>query len=333
MKHSKIEWTDTTWNPVRGCSLVSAGCTNCYAMRMAHRFSKPGLPYEGLTRMTNHGPVWNGKIMLVEEVLTVPLKTKKPTKFFVNSMSDLFHPDVPFEFIDSVFAVMVLSPQHTFQILTKRPERMLSYFSDLLTERNDSRGTAVQKFQPEFIMDGLGFPLPNVWLGASVENQKTANERIPSLLQVPAAVRFLSMEPLLGPVELHHTWLPSSIDPPIFSKRQARVVNGWVGNGIDWIIAGGESGPNARPMHPDWVRSIRDQCASAGVPFFFKQWGEWAPALDVPSDISWQRITTTELGSGTFDHCAFIRVGKKAAGRLLDGRTHDEFPSTSLVPA
>lgn len=171
--HSKIEWTDRTWNPIRGCSLVSPGCTNCYAMRQVHRFDHPGGPYEGLTRMTEHGPVWTGKVRVVEEALAEPPSWRKPCRVFVNSMSDLFHEGVPAEFIDRVFAVMQLARRHTFQILTKQPHRM-----------------------------ALHRPPANVWLGVSVENQATADERIPLLLQTPAAVRFLSVEPLLEAVDL-----------------------------------------------------------------------------------------------------------------------------------
>jgi protein gp37 len=204
--NSNIEWTDATWNPVRGCALVSAGCTNCYAMRVAHRFSGDSQPYAGLTKLTSHGPVWTGDVTLWPDVLDVPLRWRRPRRIFVNSMSDLFHEDVPEEFIDKVFAVMALSPQHTFQILTKRPVRMRDY---LLTVQNDDKdfnrwsnaGVEITD-SPCAVIDDADWPLPNVWLGVSVEDQATADERIPLLLQTPAAVRFLSCEPLLGPVDL-----------------------------------------------------------------------------------------------------------------------------------
>lgn len=229
---TKIAWTDRTWNPTRGCSLVSPGCTNCYAMKIAHRFNGKGQPYEGLTRMTEygHGPVWNGKIREVaDDALTAPSSWKKPARIFVNSMSDLFHEGVRDDFIADVFDVMIHSPQHTFQVLTKRPHRMREWM-------------------------GANFPLPpfNVWLGVSVENRATADERIPILMETPAAVRFLSVEPLLEHVDL------------CLLARWPRP---------DWVIIGGESGPNARPCNVIWIRSILNYCRAAEVPAFVKQIG------------------------------------------------------------
>jgi protein gp37 len=224
---SKIQWTDRTWNPVRGCSRVSAGCERCYAERLAYRFNGPAQPYEGLTRMTRYGPVWTGKLRLVPEVLQEPLRWRKPCRVFVNSMSDLFHEAVPQEFIDRVFSVMAEARLHIFQILTKRPGRMLE-----IARRHA--------------------PLSNVWLGVSVENQAMADERIPLLLDTPAAVRFLSVEPLLGPVN-------------IFRR------NGCVP--IGWVIVGGESGPGARPCDVEWIRDLVCQCRGADVPAFVKQLG------------------------------------------------------------
>ena len=283
--NSRIEWTDATWNPVRGCTKVSAGCDNCYAMRQAHRFSGPGQPYEGLTREINGRGQWNGKITLVPELLDQPLSWQTPRRIFVTSMSDLFHPGVPDDFIDQVFAVMALAQQHTFQVLTKRPQRMRHYLTtidvqdrieveafDMLDVRS-GRDAAEDRD-----LAGPPWPLPNVWLGVSVENQATADERVPLLLDTPAAVRWLSCEPLLGQVDLfngdpdprlghHHKgvsalgewWEPG--DDPTGPPRR----------GVDWVVVGGESGPGARPMHPDWARSLRDQCVAAGVPFFMKQ--------------------------------------------------------------
>ena len=234
MSETKIEWTDTTWNPVRGCSIVSAGCTNCYAMKQAHRFSGPGGPYEGLTTVTRGGPVWTGDVRIVPELLDAPLRWRKPRRVFVNSMSDLFHDAIPDTFIDRVFAVMAMSDQHRFQILTKRPERMQRY----LTSRGDR-------------------PLANVWLGVSIENQATADERIPLLLQTLAAVRFVSCEPLLGPIELpaHDQSMGQSYSP------------------LDWVIVGGESGPGARPCDVRWIRSVVGHCKATRVPVFVKQLG------------------------------------------------------------
>lgn len=289
MSDTKIEWATKVWNPLRGCSKVSEGCRNCYAIRVAHRFGGVGMPYEGLTQVGTGGPNWTGKIKLAPDMLNHPLDWKKPQRVFVNSMSDLFHPEVPFEFIEEVFETMALAKQHTFQILTKRPGRMLDFFKRCV-------------YNVHFPGND---PLRNVWVGVSVEDQKAADERIPLLLQAPAAVRFLSCEPLLGQLDL------------------TRIHSGPNEETIDWMIVGGESGPGARPMHPDWTRSLRDQCTSAGVPFFFKQWGEWLP---VHSDRPSWSYSSPESKCQTIDGTRFYRIGKKAAGRLLDGRTWDEFP-------
>ena len=324
--NTKIEWADATWNPVVGCTRVSEGCMHCYAERFAARFPER---FGGVSRMTEHGPRWTGKIVLRPEVLDQPLSWRKPRRIFVNSMSDLFHPDVPDEFIDRVFAVMALATHHTFMVLTKRPERMMKYLTapdrdevigwkahelyeqlggdyrrvPALTTREGTISTA--SLQPH----AKSWPIPNVWLGVSVENQRAADERIPLLLQTPAAVRFLSCEPLLGSVDLSKF---KPFDGECFCQDRPdgckpRNSAGCPEAAIDWVIVGGESGPKARPMHPDWVRSIRDQCQAAGVPFFFKQWGEW--------ELVWM--------TGEYQ---WMRVGKKAAGRLLDGRTWDEIP-------
>lgn len=291
---SKIEWTDATWNPVRGCSRVSEGCRHCYAEGVAARFSGPGQPYEGLAERTAKGPRWTGKVRLIESQLDLPLRWRKPRRIFVNSMCDLFHESLPDLAIDRVFAIMALAPHHTFQVLTKRPERMRAYLTDSATPLKHTGS----------------WPLPNVWLGVSVENQEAADERIPLLLDTPAAVRFLSCEPLLRPVDLTD-----------YLVETARTNRDWY---LDWIISGGESGTGARPCHPDWIRTLRDQCAAASVPFFFKQWGAWAPAYDLPSE----QAESLELQNryerlGDID---MVRVGKKAAGAILDGRAHREFP-------
>src|SRR6185436_13658476 len=281
--NSSIEWTEATWNPTRGCSLVSPGCTNCYAMKQAHRFSgnsrttKAGKrtgpqAYTGLTRLTSNGPVWTGDVRLAEEMLELPLRWKKPRRIFVNSMSDLFHEKLTYEQIDRVFAVMALCPQHTFQVLTKRAERMQSYLSRL-SPRGDSRICQAINDIPASLGNRRGcleLPLPNVWLGISVEDQKTADERIPFLVKSPAAIRWVSYEPALGPVDFEHIGPmleklnrlkphEEAVDHGIYERRR----------GLDWIVVGGESGPSARPMHPEWARSARDQCVAAGVKFFF----------------------------------------------------------------
>lgn len=242
--NSSIEWTEATWNPVVGCTIISPGCTNCYAMRMARRLEAMGQPkYAGTTRMSGGRPKWNGTIRLDEKSLALPATWKTGRMIFVNSMSDLFHEGVPLPFIRRVFKAMAASPQHTYQILTKRGDRL-------------------EEISPE-----LDWP-ENVWMGVSVENADYVF-RIDHLRRTGAAVKFLSLEPLLGPLD---------------DLNLA---------GIGWVIAGGESGPGARPMDPEWVRSIRDQCRLSGVAFHFKQWGG---------------------------------VNKKKTGRILDNRTWDEFP-------
>ena len=213
---SAIEWTEATWNPVTGCTQISPGCANCYAKRFAERFrGVPGHPYER-----------GFEVMERPERLEQPLRWKRPRTIFVNSMSDLFHEEVAGDFVASVFGVMERAGWHTFQVLTKRPERAAA------------------------LAPSLPWP-PNVWLGVSVENQRWTT-RVDALRAIPAAVRFLSCEPLLGPLDLDL-------------------------EGIGWVIAGGESGPRSRPMDIAWARSVRDQCLASGVPFFFKQWGEHGP--------------------------------------------------------
>lgn len=268
---TSIEWTDRSWNPVRGCSLVSDGCKFCYAMKVAHRFSGPGKPYEGLTRIGPHGPTWTGAVRLVPEALDEPLHWRRPQRIFVNSMSDLFHPDVPDAFIDRVFAVMALCPQHTFQVLTKRAERMRSYLAmeSADGDRCDYIAAAANEIESErdgrmsvtFIKRGA-WPLPNVWLGVSAENQPMYDKRIRDLLLTPAAVRFLSLEPLLGPIDMR---MGGASMPDYSAHNPLPQVN--------WVIVGGESGPGARPFDVAWARSIVQQCRSAGVPVFVKQLG------------------------------------------------------------
>ena len=252
---SAIEWTDATWNPVTGCTKVSPGCAHCYAETFAERFrGVPGHPFEQ-----------GFDIKLWPERLSLPLRWKDPRRIFVNSMSDLFHEAVPDEFIDQIFDVMRRSSQHIFQVLTKRPERMLDWTRSHFLTGNVTK-------------NGKGAWPAHVWLGVSVENQLYTS-RIRYLQQTPALIRFLSVEPLLGSVSLEASLL----------------------KGIHWVIVGGESGPRARPIRPEWVLKIREQCENHDVPFFFKQWGAYDP-------------------SGK-------RVGKKVAGRILEGRTWDEMPA------
>lgn len=351
---TKIEWTEKTWNPIVGCSVVSPGCTNCYAMKQAHRIkhltegrtdNPADTHYFGTTRVVNGKPVWTGKVaMAPEKTLLEPLRRRKPTMYFVNSMGDLFHEDVPDSWIDRVFAVMALCPQHTFQVLTKRSARMRAYLG--------YDGTCIPfgiRQQAEILTGAdcgpLPISLPNVWLGVSAEDQTRADERIPNLLSTPAAVRFVSCEPLLGAVQLDdlcdgHKYIDALLgswwhdDPGGCSKISRGHSH------LDWVICGGESGKDARPMHPDWARSVRDQCTAADVPFFFKQWGEWTPGENVERQIgnvktakrfagSW--IVSKENLAWSEDHIDdqpdLYRVGKKRAGRILDGRTWDEVPS------
>jgi protein gp37 len=345
---TKIEWTDRTWNPLAGCTVISPGCTHCYAMRMAHRLEAMGQQkYQGTIWKTDGGKIlWTGRINLDEKALLEPLKWKKPQRVFVNSMSDLFHENVPFEYIDKVFAVMAITPHITYQVLTKRPERMWQFMA---WKKNDWVSTGMDEFKVGFKFThyqipvpgehpnwkGLDWPLPNVWLGVTVENQEQADKRIPLLLQVPAAVRFLSCEPLLGPIEFfNHSNKWELGESRMHLLRGFTVTNtpeGLKGNGrlvdpqINWVIAGGESGHNARPVHPDWIRSLRDQCRPAWVPFFFKQWGEGIPMGQKRADGKIQGFTSFKP-IDEFTGC--VKVGTKAAGSMLDGMEWKEFPET-----
>lgn len=278
MSKSAIEWTEETWNPVTGCSKVSPGCAHCYAERLALRklqSYETGLPWTKSNASKN--------VVLHPDRLEIPLRAKRPRTYFVNSMSDLFHEEIPFHFIDSVFEVMRRASQHTYQVLTKRPARMLEWADS--TNAN------------------LWIGLRNLWIGVSVEDQKRADERMPLLLEMPAAVHFVSAEPLLGPID----FLP------------------WISQ-LKWIIVGGESGPGARPMPPVLARSIREQCIEAGVPFFFKQWGEWE-FKGTPRTFEDKYAALKEAGSKIIvQEGYFHKTGKKKAGRELDGRTWDEMP-------
>lgn len=352
--NSKIEWTDTTWNVVTGCTKVSPGCDICYAERITERF---------------HGKGSFAEIKLHHDRLSDPLRWRKTRRVFANSMSDLFHKDVPDEFIARVFAVMSATPQHTYQVLTKRHGRMRS----LLTNPDFRRAVLIEAVALDEGGNSQGieppgwWPLSNFWLGVSVEDQQRAELRIPALLDTPAAIRFLSCEPLLGAVDLSpwlagQRWSSTARDSDGYGVSSITVDPAPIG----WVIAGGESGPNARPMHPIWARDLRDQCQRAEVPFFFKQWGEWGPApwrVDrkpeetvehykarseaecathayavwahqygwvphKPDHKPWS-IERTSLDEA--EQAAMRRWGKKTAGRLLDGRTWDEFPGMAVM--
>jgi protein gp37 len=328
---SKIEWTDRTWNPIIGCSKISPACDHCYAEKMAARLAT--MPQTA----DNYGAVvtnreWNGKTALIYSALQKPLHWRKPCRVFVGSMTDLFHPSTPTEWIDKVFAIMALTPHITYQVLTKRPERMREYCVNPQSRILDE----MERISGERIWCGGFWPLPNVWLGVTVENQEYADKRLPILLDTPAAVRFVSVEPMLGAVNLRpylemngficsecgyenlylnkseiktrirklgkpygNEVLPICPDCGADSEWQ-----GWPDT-LDWVICGGETGPGARPMHPKWARGLRDQCQAAEVPFFFKQWGKC-----VDGGNGW---TIENRGKG---------------GRLLDGREHHVFPTT-----
>lgn len=345
MGKTKIEWTEYTWNPVTGCTPISEGCQNCYARRMANRLrGRCGYPADEPFKVT-----------LRRERLIEPLKWKKPRRVFVCSMGDLFHEDVPFQFIATVFGVMANNSQNIYIVLTKRPQRMKEFFDWLFSNAakyyargyrtvpydDDRINVLIMNIASEYGIN-LDFmrqwPLFNVWLGVTAENQQRADERIPILLQIPAAVRFVSVEPMLGPVDLtkinqgSDSWINALTGDWIGYHHYGgakTVKESWPK--LDWCIVGGETGPGARPMHPDWVRSLRDQCQASGTKFFFKSWGEWGRRLE-------SGITLNDGLFGYWENDEFqynamcsheehmVKVGKKRAGRFLDGRTWDEMP-------
>jgi len=372
MGRSSIEWTESTWNPVTGCTPVSPGCANCYARRMAQRLA--AMP------SVKHRKRYKGfKVSCWPERLEEPLHWRKPRMVFPCSMGDLFHKDVPFEFIDKVFAVMASASQHVFQVLTKRVDRMAAWFRrvaergpvhqnlytsgliDFYQRHNVDLARPHQVPTPptpelRFIYDSADgidphariedrprrankrgnyhwrrWPLSNVWLGVTAEDQERADERIPILLDIPAAVRFVSCEPLLGEVGLGLLHYRVNAD-----KR----------SDIDLVIAGGETGPGARPSHPDHFRSLRDQCAAAGVPFFLKHLGEYAETYRFDTFQHWVNKASThvakgdvcldlnskvcrvgkDFGEARYPVVVMTRVGRKLAGRLLDGEEHNALP-------
>ena len=307
---SKIEWTDETWNPIRArnretgkvghfCIHISDGCKNCYAERIQPRFGNP----------VRYAAQDIGKVdlFLDEGVLTQPLRWKRPRMVFVCSMTDLFLEIVPTEWIDRIFAVMAEAEHHKFQVLSKRTGRMADYL--------DEAHRCGPYWLAEHGISERPWPWDNVWIGVSAENQETYHQRRGNLEDAPAAVRFLSLEPLLGPIDL------------LLDADYGRLSRKY-----RWVIAGGESGPGARPMHPEWARSIRDQCVAAGVPFFFKQFGEWAwspDEMNYAEGETWAWVKYGKTGDSVVAHSSghtAARVGKKFAGRLLDGRTWDEMP-------
>jgi len=342
--NTAIEWTDATWNPVTGCTKVSQGCKYCYAEREWARLSaNPATRYYGRAFID---------VRCHDDALGLPLRWRRPRRIFVNSMSDLFHPDVPDEFIDQVFAVMAFAPQHIFQVLTKRPYRARTWLRRFAAPTNPVQALILKwgdqggRYWPfvtrlpdwqEINQAAVRAqaPLRNVWLGVSVEDQEAADERIPLLLQTPAAVRWISAEPLLGPVRLDRITRASPDGDWTYCDNalegfRATKCGGMHGPRVDWVVAGGESGPKARPMNPAWVRSLRDQCAAASVPFLFKQWGEWIDDYNIDSaNLYAPQIADPDQYFHEYDWGDGIsswRVGKARAGRLLDGVEHSEYP-------
>lgn len=322
---SKIEWTEITWNPTTGCDRISPGCDNCYALRMSKRLKAMGSAHY----QTDGDPRTSGPgfgVAVHEDAFGEPLHWARPRIVFVNSMSDLGHARIHRTAVAEIFAVMALTPQHTYQVLTKRPGRLArmlteQQFAQLYTaavERRLAEDPKLARRFPDRAAVTASWPLANVWIGTSVESDEYCT-RVAELRKIPAAVRFLSLEPLLG--------LLASLNLA----------------GVDWVIAGGESGPGARPMHPDWARTLRDQCVAADVPFFFKQWGDWEPT-------GWRgighgRIEHHSLGGeparpiiqvgepiDELGHRVLMRrVGKHLAGRELDGRTWDQYPAAAVI--
>ena len=360
--NSNIEWTDATWNPVSGCTRASPGCDNCYAVLMTYRLERMGQveKYGGLTVLNNLGDRhFNGVVRTHEDVLAWPMTKRKPLRIFVNSMSDLFHKNVPFDFIDKVFAVMALTPWHTYQILTKRADRCAEYvLSRTAIDDSHRVNTLPQWYQVytrwfddsygggRFFPDERSYdrhyaaaeavdptkPLANVLVGFSAEDQ--ANFDVRWLQMKPVAMAgwktWLSGEPLIGRLSLA-------------AHPDAR----WAGSGLKWVVVGGESGSNARPAHPDWIRTLRDDSVEAGIPFLFKQWGEhahestiWtspsspdAGTINIAAEKSWLRLMDRDsFGfAHQFDDASLAYpVGKKASGRILDLREWNEFPEKPM---
>lgn len=390
MTASKIEWTDRSdWNPIRGCTRVSPGCGGpgkhggCYAEAMAARFSKPGQWGHGFAEMRNHEPRWTGRVEMMRERLDLPLRWKKPARIFASSTSDMFHEELEIADIAEMWAYMTAAYWHEFQVLTKRPERAavllqddlfremvndylseidvvageLGLYDPLERSRTDWRACCPDP------QDDDEWPIKHIWLGVSAEDQARADERIPLLLKTPAAVRFVSLEPLLGPIDLtdrcnghyFHNMLngtrwhdnPEGLNP----------AHKFTGS-LDLVIVGGESGPHARPMQYDWARSLLGQCEAASVAYFFKQWGEYLPVgQTLPGFGKVHGATAVKPGrmklhyagtpdqapkyafaehgvevASTADNRLTFRVGKKAGGRLLDGVEHNAMPIREARP-
>lgn len=343
-----INWTDATWAPARGCSRISEGCRNCYAERIAARFSKPGQPFHGFAQVVAPRDLldatggrrngWTRKVAFQPDQLAVPLRWKRPRRIFCSSMTDIFHESLANEEIAAMFGVMAACPQHTFQCLTKRPKRMREWFAWVSADKPEHQAAVDCYHDADELLEGrmpvtlgLIWPLPNVWIGTSVEDQDAADERIPDLLATSAAVRFLSCEPLLGPLDLS-SWLMRPVDHISIATGEVRSA----ASGLSWIIAGCESGPGARPCDVAWLRSLRDQCAAASVPYFLKQAREVDGAMTaVPPPTPLEDRPGYSPRVGPFIPTIGFGTGskRKAAGGIielpyLDGVQHADFPTT-----
>lgn len=314
MAETKIEWADRVWNPITGCSKISEGCQHCYAERMSKRLAgRCGYDKDNPFKVTFH-----------KDKLDDPLRWRKPSRIFVCSMGDLFHKHIPEIEVLQIFSIMAECPQHTFMVLTKRPERM----EEILTSPTVSDDVWLRT-STGINDEKSTWPLPNVWLGVTAENQARADERIPILLQTPAAKRFVSVEPMLGPVDLNRYLYP---------QRLCDGHAAWQCDdecprrpGLDWVICGGETGPGARPVHPDWARLMRDQCVAAGTPFFFKSWGDWSNQHQSANTVDLSRLKSNQaVAKADGGHVLFTRVGKKNAGRLLDGQEWRQYPEVRV---
>lgn len=299
MADTKIDWCDKVWNPVTGCTKIGAGCKNCYAERMFKRLgaNPKAERYYGRTF---------GEVRTHPDLLDLPKRWKKPQRIFVNSMSDLFHADVPFSFVDEVIRTIRQTPQHTYIVLTKRAKRMSNYFTEM---------ACVPR---------------NLIIGVSCSNQSEVDRDVPILLATPAACRCVSLEPLLGPVDMR---IEDEETGTLYNTLTGEFSgNDSTGPKINWVIVGGETGANARPMHPEWVRTVRDQCKEAGVPFFFKQWGEWLPECQSDSARGAGSLNPHDFWNGPFlcgpeyAGMRFWHPGPARAGHLLDGKAHREVP-------